>query len=584
MSAMALRFAQEFADETTTVSAAVLHDGNYQHPLAADSMAEAGLPLGEDGPPALAEVDLTAVDVVVTLCSEASRSFRSVLPGQPTQIDWTLPHPATSDRQEADPHAMQASLRQLRAELRARCECLFQYGTLETIGEQRRLATLILENLSEGVIVHDLNRKILYFNRAAEEITGHARATVVGHDCHDVFTPSLCGKDCHFCDGRPPDADDLRYPVELVTRRGERRQIEMAVHAIKQDGAMLGVLGRFRDVTREHTMARRLGEIEQFSGIIGRDHKMLDLYDLIRSVAESNAPVLVQGESGTGKELVAAAIHNESPRSNRLFVPVNCGALPEGLLESELFGHMRGAFTGAVRDKKGRFELADGGTIFLDEIGDISPAMQVKLLRVLQEGQFEAVGSTKTQSVDVRVISATNKDLLAEIEAGRFREDLYYRLCVVPVMLPPLRDRRGDIPLLADAILKRASMEAGRNIHTISRDANNVMLEYHWPGNVRELQNAIQYALVKCHGSTIELSDLPPTLTGKPWSARPHAVDTSATARPAKRGRRRKLDVATVRDALRESAGNKVEATKLLGVSRATLYRFLDNHPEVLEE
>jgi transcriptional regulator with GAF, ATPase, and Fis domain len=331
------------------------------------------------------------------------------------------------------------------------------------------------------------------------------------------------------------------------------------------DGNVVGALMSFRDLTRERALAKRVGEIEQFSGIIGRDEKMLDVFDLITDLADSNVPVFVQGESGTGKELVAAAIHNEGPRANHLFVPVNCGALPESLLESELFGHVKGAFTGAIRDKKGRFELADGGTIFLDEIGDISPSMQVKLLRVLQEGRFERVGSESTIAVDVRIISATNKDIHEEIISGTFREDLYYRLSVVPVTLPPLRDRRNDIPLLVEHTMRRIAKVAGKEGVTVSAEALDIMMSYDWPGNVRELQNWLQFALVKCRKETVILPEhLPPTA---------HI----GGVRPKRRRRRRKLSIEVVRGALRNVNGNKVEAARELGVSRATLYRFLND-------
>ena len=293
---------------------------------------------------------------------------------------------------------------------------------------------------------------------------------------------------------------------------------------------------------------------------------MLELFETITEVAEIGAPVLIRGESGTGKELVAAAIHNEGPRAGRLFVPVNCSALPEGLLESELFGHVRGAFTGAIRDKKGRFELADGGTIFLDEVGDLSPATQAKLLRVLQEGTFERVGGEQTIRVDVRVISATNKELRQEVAAGRFRDDLFYRLCVIPISLPPLRERRNDIPLLAEHILEQALVKEDRDEVALSPEVLDAMIDYSWPGNVRELQNAIQYALVKCKGSVLQREHLPPTVSGT------RAV---AGGRP-KRRRKRKLSADVVQRALRETGGNKVAAARRLGVSRATLYRFLN--------
>jgi transcriptional regulator with GAF, ATPase, and Fis domain len=341
----------------------------------------------------------------------------------------------------------------------------------------------------------------------------------------------------------------------------------MSAIPMKDDsGKAVGCLASFRDVTKLLELERRLGEIQQFSGIIGNHPTMLNVFDLIRHLATSDVPVLIQGESGTGKELVAAAIHNEGNRAGKHFVPVNCGALPAGTLESELFGHVRGAFTGAIRDKKGRFELADGGTIFLDEVGELSPEAQVKLLRVLQEGAFERVGGETTIKVDVRVISATNKDLKQEVAAGKFREDLYYRLCVVPINLPPLRERKTDIPLFAEHFLKRAVAEAKRENVLLSHEALSVMMDYQWPGNVRELQNVIQYALVKCRGNIIKPLHLPDTI-----------LSQIIKAKPKKRHRKRKLELATVRRALREADGNKVKVAKLLGVSRATLYRFISD-------
>jgi len=278
-----------------------------------------------------------------------------------------------------------------------------------------------------------------------------------------------------------------------------------------------------------------------------------------------NLPVLVQGESGTGKELVARNIHDASPRKDKPFIAVNCAALPHELLESELFGHAKGAFTGAIRDKKGRFELADGGTIFLDEIGEMDPAVQVKLLRVLQENSFERVGGTQTIKVDVRLISATNRELDEEVKSGGFRLDLYYRLCVVPVMVPPLRDRPGDIPLLIDHFLVRSSGQISNKVPRVNQTVLSLLKEYNWPGNIRELQNVVQFALMKCKGQTIDVEHLPAYIEE---NVQLGSMNTLC-------GRKRKLDEQSVLAALRKTGGNKVEAAKDLGVARATLYRFI---------
>jgi PAS domain S-box-containing protein len=424
----------------------------------------------------------------------------------------------------------------------------------------------ILDSLMEGIIAHDKERRILFFNRAAEKITGYDREEVLGRDCHDAFGSPFCGGRCSFC-GEPPNSwTNVDYPLNLVSKEGSSRRIEMSVTGMTDEtGCFTGVLAAFRDVTDLIGLQIRLGQITSFAGIIGQDHKMLQIFEQIRELATNDYPVHIMGETGTGKELVAAAIHNESRRGGGAFVPINCGALPEGVLESELFGHVKGAFSGAIRDKKGRFELADGGTIFLDEVVDLTKSMQVKLLRVLQEGTFERVGGEKTVSVDVRVISAANRDLKREVERKNFREDLYYRLNVVPVELPPLRTRKNDIPLLAEEFLRQAS-EQGQKTAGLSKKALSMMMDYLWPGNVRELQNALHYALVKCKGRLIRPEDLPMELKSR---------------RSSRRGPTRKLNPEMVQAALDLTGGNKAKAARHLGVGRATLYRFFEEFPDV---
>ncbi len=302
-----------------------------------------------------------------------------------------------------------------------------------------------------------------------------------------------------------------------------------------------------------------------FRGIVGRDEKILNVFYTIRQVANTDVPALIQGETGTGKELVALAIHKESRRARNHFVPVNCGAIPEGVLESELFGHVKCAFTGAMREKKGCFELANGGTIFFDEVGEMSSKNQVKLLRVLQNGRFERVGSEKTIQMDVRVISATNKKLEHEVTKGRFRKDLYYRLCVIPITLSPFRERRGDIPLLAEHFLSHYTREPEHRNAILTPPALSILMAHSWPYNVREFQNVLQFALIKSGGYLIEPDHFCPPL--------PENIPSSFMM--GHRGQ--KLNVENVTKALKEANGSKKRAAELLGVSRSTLYRFFAN-------
>ncbi len=427
----------------------------------------------------------------------------------------------------------------------------------------------ILDSLTEGIIAHDTDRRILFFNRAAESITGYSRELVMGKDCHEAFGRPFCGENCSFLGGVPEPFSHKSYPLTFLNKRQEPKRIEMKVTAMNdREGGFAGVLAAFRDVTDLIGLRLKAGELDCFAGIVGRDPKMLDVYRQIQDLAATDFPVHIYGETGTGKELVAAAIHNESRRAGKPFVPINCGALPEGILESELFGHVKGSFTGAIRDKKGRFELADGGTIFLDEVSELPKIVQVKLLRVLQESRFERLGDEKTISVDVRLISATNRDLRHEVELNRFREDLFYRICVVPINLPPLRDRRGDIALLAEHFLEKAEERDPRHMG-ISRASMDALSSYDWPGNVRELQSAIHYSIVRSRGLVIQPDDLPPQILEK--------------SHPRQAGNpRRKLDSGSVRQALEKSGGNRAKASRLLGVGRATLYRFLGDNPEPL--
>ncbi len=508
-------------------------------------------------------------DLIIGFCDDRTHAYPA-LPGNPVLINWRI---GGEPGKDTDPRKAEQAWWKILERIRGLVNDLLNQGYLDALVQARRNSELILDNLSEGIIAHDLNRRFFFFNRVAEEITGLSREEVLGRDCHAVFPERFCSSHCHYCEKMSvPLFPTAPYTLNVRTSDGEDKLVEMFVMPLKDNQHKpIGVVASMRDITREQELADRLGEINQFAGIVGRDSKMQEIYRTIRDVAESNVPVLVQGESGTGKELVASAIHHESARAQHRFVTINCGALPDTLLESELFGHVRGAFTGAVRDKKGRFELAHGGTLFLDEIGDISPAMQVKLLRVLQDGVFQRLGSEKETRVDVRIISATHKDLQEEIRAGRFRDDLYYRLCVMPITIPPLRRRRHDIALLADHLLKRTLAEEKKECKvTLTRETLKLLMEYDWPGNVRELHNIIRYLLVKCSGEQIEPHCLPPDFQKKIA----HAVSV-ITARKSPEKKRGKLNEASVRRALEKTHGNKAQAARLLGVGRATLYRFL---------
>ncbi|SLM28500.1 Sigma-54 dependent sensory box histidine kinase/response regulator [Desulfamplus magnetovallimortis] len=455
---------------------------------------------------------------------------------------------------------------------------------MDTFILDRKNLELVLDNLRDGIIAHDMERRILFFNKEAEKITGYSKKDVLGKDCHLVFEAPFCGERCSFCSSESlPDFNrKIEYPVAITTKDGEIRRIEMCVTGIMDKGVLKGVIASFRDMTEHDALLARAQEMTSFSGIIGRDREMLHLFQQIRDVAPYDYPVHINGETGTGKERVAAALHNESKRAGALFVPVNCGAIPEGLVESELFGHVKGAFSGAVKERKGRCELAHRGTLFLDEVAELPKQVQVKLLRFLQEGSLERVGGEKSIKVDVRIISATNKDLAEEVKKGTFRKDLYYRLNVIPITLPPLRDRKNDIPLLVSHFLEVARDDHEDAIPEFSKEALSIMMDYSWPGNVRELQNAVQFAIVRCKQEKIMPSDLPMELLNMVLEHNGGNNDTphSRSDRGAGSASHGKLDRNSVKNALEITGGNKARAARYLGVGRATLYRFLDRFPD----
>lgn len=446
-------------------------------------------------------------------------------------------------------------------------------ASLKKISENRNNLKIVLDHLQYGVIAHDLNRRIFYFNKKAEEITGFSKKDVMGIDCHEAFGSPFCGGQCSFCGNTPPFSKTSDYSINITTKDGETRKVEMSVVMMKDEaGKDFGALAAFRDITEIIDLKIIAGKLTGFSNIIGQTPAMIDIFQQIRELAAYDVPVHIYGETGTGKELIARAIHNESDRKGKPFVPINCGALPEGLVESELFGHIKGSFSGAIRDKKGRFELAHGGTIFLDEIAELPKPVQVKLLRFLQDGIIEKVGGEKPITVDTRIISATNKILKEEIQENKFREDLYYRLNVVPVNIPPLAKRKNDIPILIEHFLKQTAEKNNENQKKISNETISIMMDYPWPGNVRELENIIQFTNVKCRGEMITTAHLPAEL-----------LDNSFRKKSGNE-RSKKLDLESVKNTLIQTGGNKVKAAKILGVGRATLYRFINNYPKVIPE
>ena len=437
----------------------------------------------------------------------------------------------------------------------------------------------IVDALVDGALAHNERRQIFLFNRAAERITGRPRDEVLGRDCHEVFgAEGICGGECRFRDGAPDPITPARYEISLTTA-GEDRRVQVSAHPLATGvGGQQAVFVQLRDVSELQGLRARVSRRRSLEGMVAISAPMREVFEIIEQVATSDYPVLVFGESGTGKELAANAIHRRSRRKGGPFVPINCGALPENILESELFGHVRGAFTGAIRDKKGRFELAHRGTLFLDEVGELTQAFQVKLLRALQEKRFERVGGERTVSVDVRIVAATNRDLRVMIRSGTFRQDLFYRLCVVPLTMPPLRRRAEDIPLLVEQMMEQIREESGKDIGGVSDRAMRLLMGYPWPGNVRELINALQFASVRCTDPDIRSSHLPPEIQqlsqsrGGPLNL----PDAHLASGPRKRTR---LDVEMVQAALAETGGNKVRAARVLGIGRATLYRFLKDHP-----
>ncbi len=562
-------FARQMAPEGVAVYSAGTEPATKIHPLAVTVMKEYGIDLSDQSPKNLQDLHPLEFDLAISLCSPITyEKDCPAVAGSPANVHWGLDDPAVHD--EKSPRALEA-FQKTAKEIQQLVFNLFNRGYFDAFLLHKQNTDRIIDNLAEGVMAHDLNRTIFFFSRGAERLTGVSATEAIGKDCYEVFQPRLCGENCSFCDTNQITGFQKKcYSTVVPEVKGERKELDVTVVPMRgPDGKMRGVVASLFDKTDLNRDGfNKDNGPHRFAGIIGQTPAMKQVFQQIRDLAAYDAPVHIFGETGTGKELVARAIHTESTRRDNLFVPINCGALPEGLVESELFGHMKGSFSGAVRDKKGRFELADKGTIFLDEIAELPKTVQVKLLRFLQEGVLEKVGSEKIFSADVRIVSASNKDLKKEVENGNFRDDLFYRINVIPIMLPPLRNRKNDIPLLVRHFLNAEYNRNGGKRPEMSDEALAAIMDYQWPGNVRELENAIQFAVIKCRDNLITPADLPLELMKQ-------------ENYNGQRGPSRKLDLAAVKAALKKTGDNKSKAARLLGVGRATLYRFLEIHPEL---
>jgi len=421
---------------------------------------------------------------------------------------------------------------------------------------------IILDSIADGVFTIDRNWCITSFNKAAEDITGITKEEAVGQQCSDIFRASICEQGCVLRETLKTGQQVINRPIYIINSDGETIPISISTALLKNKaGDIIGGVETFRDLSVVEELRRRLDRKYSYQDIVSKNDKVLEIFDILPGIAESESTVLIEGESGVGKELFARAIHNLSPRKKKPLVTINCGAIPDTLLESELFGYKAGAFTDARKDKPGRFALADGGTLFLDEIGDISPALQVRLLRVLQEKTYEPLGGTESIRADARIIAATNKNLEKLIEDGSFREDLYYRINVIKIKLPPLRDRREDIPLLANHFISRFNKLKPKLITGISPEVLSILMNYNFPGNIRELENVIEHAFVLNRTGEIEIKDLPenlrPTEDNKQMEIR--SIDD--------------LEAQFIIETLRKCNWNRTEAAKQLNIHKTTLWR-----------
>lgn len=435
--------------------------------------------------------------------------------------------------------------------------------TLELYNERNKLNAIFNSNI-EGTFTIDGDWNITSFNDSAAKITGYSKDTAIGKKCWDVFNSNLCRNGCHMERTMTEQVPTVGNELTIKSRLGKDIPIRVnSAPLLDNKGVQNGAVETFIDISELKNLSEHLSDKFQFSNIIGNSKKMEKIYTLLDNVSKTESTILITGESGSGKELAARAIHLNSDRKTKPFVAVNCSAFAESLIESELFGHEKGAFTGAIKSRLGKFETANEGTLFLDEIGDISPQVQVKLLRVLETKKLERVGGNKTINLDVRLIAATNKDFQKEIAEGRFREDLFYRINVINIHIPPLRDRMEDFPLLINFFIDKFNLKFNRKITNVSPAAYNRLLNYNFPGNIRELENIIEHSFVLCSGTEIQSEHLPDK-----FNSFAITDETSNSKNPLFQAEKK-----TIIETLQKCKGNRTQAAKELGIDKSTLWR-----------
>jgi len=455
--------------------------------------------------------------------------------------------------------------------------------------EKEKLMKAILDSINEGVFTIDFDMKVTHFNRAAEKITGYTAKEAIGKHCTDVFCSQ--GGSREACMAECPMKKTMKYMIPITKKRtifnkkGEVLTVATTTNLLYGlDNEPIGGLETFSDVTAFQQLKERWqGKKYKLGNIVGKSPKMIELFELIESVSGTMSNVLIQGETGSGKGLIASAIHYRSPSHKGPLVHVNCAAIPENLLESELFGHVKGAFTGAINDRKGRFEQANKGTLFLDEIGELSPGMQSKLLRVVEEKQFEKVGGSNTIKVDVRIIAATSRNVEKDMSYKQFRSDLFYRLNIIPCKIPSLRERMEDISLLVEHFVDKLNYKMEKEMKGVEPEILDIFLRYSWPGNVRELESVLEYAFIQCKGDYLETRCLPPS-----FRLLNNKITDLSLSRPVSSESFQPFDgnqhTSTLPEekmllrALEDSHWNRVKTAENLNISRTTLWRMMKKY------